>query len=126
MSKLAQIKIFNNLLNQFFSFLEIEFPFFKSDIILTKSFVDLLRKANPRSVVEQFMIYVSPYKDQINNCDEHFFLNLDLETQELDKENILLGLKIKKMWDTKDTTIQQKAAIWIYLQKLLKIGLNII
>lgn len=124
MSKIVQIKIFNDILDQLFDFLENEFPFFKSDVILARSTMQFIRKGNPRLVVEQFMGYVAPYKNEIFNCDEDFFLNFDknLNKTELTVDNMLSGMRIKNMWLASDTTDHQKAYIWLYFQKLLKAG----
>jgi hypothetical protein len=124
MNKIIQIKVFNDILDQFFCYLESEFPFFKSDIILTKSSVDFIRRANPRLVVEQFLKFISPYSNQIMECDEDFFINFE-SNMVLNKDHILYGLKIKSMWmessgQDQEKTLRQKATIFYYFQKLLK------
>ena len=83
MSKIVQIKIFNDILDQFFDYLETNFLIFKSDIILTRSTVDFIRRSNPRLVVEQYMSYVNSYEKYIFNCDEQFFLNFDVNLQKI-------------------------------------------
>lgn len=84
----------------------------------------LIRKSNPRLVVEQFMTYVGPYKKHILECDEDFFLNFEtnLSKKDLTEENMVFGMKIKNIWYTKDITDTNKAHIWLYFQKLLKAG----
>ena len=124
MNKIVQIKIFNDILDQFFMYLEHEFEFFRSDIILTKSSIDLIRKSNPRLVVEQFLEYITPYSKQIMECDEDFFLNFE-QNMGLNKESLLYGLKLKSFWlettsQNPDKTLRQKATIFYYFQKLLK------
>ena len=124
MNKIAQIKIFNDLMDQFFEYMECEFPYFRSDILLTKSSIDLIRRGNPRLVVEQFIHYIYPYSTQIMECDEDFFLNFE-HNMGLNKENLLYGLKLKSIWlanSNKDneTVLRQKATIFYYFQKLLK------
>lgn len=123
MNKIVQIKIFNDILDQFFDYLEQNFPFYKSDLILTRSAVDFIRKSNPRLVAEQFVRYVSPYKKQIGECNESFFLNYESNLQNhMNDSNILMGMKIKNMWLAPDTTDHQKAYIWLYIGRLLKAG----
>lgn len=124
MNKIVQIKIFNDILDQFFGYLENEFSYFRSDIILTKSSIEFIRKSNPRLVVEQFLEYVSPYSKQITECDDDFFLNFE-QNMGLDKDNILYGLKLKSFWvensnQNPEKTLRQKATIFYYFQKLLK------
>jgi hypothetical protein len=122
MSKIVQIKIFNDVLDQFLDYLENNFSFFKSDIIFIKSTVEFIRKSNPRLVVEQYMDYAGPYKDFIFNCDENFFLNLNLQQSGLNIENQLFGNKIRNIWLSTDINDNQKAHIWLYFHKLLKAG----
>lgn len=124
MNKIVQIKIFNDVLDQFFDYLEINFPFFKSDIILTRSGTDFMRRGNPRMVVERMMNCLTPYKKQIFNCNEEFFLNFEnnLANSLLSEENLIFGSKIKNIWTSSSTTMHQKAHIWMYFQKLLKAG----
>ena len=74
-SKIINIKIFNELLDQFFDFLEDTFILFKSDIILIKTATEFVRRSNPRLVVEQFMQHVYPHSHKIFACDENYFIN---------------------------------------------------
>lgn len=124
MNKIIQIKIFNDILDQFFNYLETNFPLFKSDLLLSKTTVNFVRNNNPRLIVEQFMYYISPYKKEIYNCNENFFLNFEknLVKSELNTDNILLGMKIKNMWQSQNITDIQKANIWLFFQKLIKAG----
>lgn len=128
MNKIIQIKIFNDILDQFFEYLENNFPYFKSDIILTKSTTVFIRNSNPRLVVEQFMNLVSPYQQQIFDCNEDFFLDFEknLNKSDLTGDNLLAGMKIKNMWLSEEITDHQKAYIWLYFQKLLKAGEKVI
>ena len=75
MSIIVHIKVFNEILDQFFEFLETEFDEFKSDIVLTRTGIDFIRQNNPRLVIEQFMTMIEPYKTKVFECDEDFFLN---------------------------------------------------
>jgi hypothetical protein len=124
MSKIIQIKIFNDILNQFLDYLEDNFHFFKSDLILIRTTVEFIRSSNPRLVVEQYMSFVAPYSNYIYTCDEDFFLNFDLNLKQLGltTDNILFGSKIRNIWMSSDITDNQKAHIWLYFQKLLKAG----
>lgn len=124
MSRFVQINIFNDLMDQFLNYLEINFPLFRSDIILSRTAVQMLRKGSPRILAEQFMKYVLPYKQQIVNCNEDFFLNFEknMNSNTLTNDNILIGLKIKNMWMSSDITDKQKAYIWYYFQQLIRSG----
>lgn len=124
MNKIIQIKIFNDVLDQFFDFLETNFPLFKSDLVLSKTTVNFIRNNNPRLIVEQFMFYISPYEKEIFKCNENFFLNFEknLSKSDLNTDNIIIGMKIKNMWNSPAITDIQKANIWLYFQKLINAG----
>lgn len=128
MNKIVQIKIFNDILNQFFNYLENTFPACKSDLLITKNAIQFIRNSNPRLIIEQFMKLLTPYRKQIYECDEDFFLNFESNFLQADltSENILHGMKIKKVWMSPDTTDKQKAYIWLYFQKLLRAGENVL
>ncbi len=121
MNRIVQIKIFNNLLDQFFTFLEDSFPLFKSDIMLAKSTTEFIRNSNPRLVVEQFMGIVTPYTKHIFSCNEEFFIDFE-RNLDVRSENLLSGMKIRNMWLSDDITDKHKAYIWMYFQKLIKAG----
>ena len=126
MSKIVQIKIFNDLINQFLDYLDANFRMFKSDILLIKNTIDFVRRSNPRLVVEQFMNYVFPFKTIIFECDEVFFLNFDNLKHILNSDDLMFGTKLRNIWMSPDTTRIQKAYIWSYMQKLLTTGEKII
>lgn len=123
MNTINNIKIFNQILDQFFNFLENSFPYVRSDIILTRSTVEFIRRGNPRLVVEQFKEYISPYSSKIFDCDEDFFLNFESNIDETIVQNYFLyGLKFKNVWLDPNTTQLQKAQVFLYFQKLLTIS----
>jgi len=128
MSKIVQIKIFNDILDQFLEYLESNFPMFKSDLVLTRSTVEFIRKSNPRLSVEQYINYVGPYESYIFNCDEEFFLNFHINLKQigLSSDNVLFGNKIRNIWLSNEINDKKKAHIWLYFQKLLKAGKNVL
>ena len=123
-SFIVNMKVFNEILGTFFEYLESEFPDFKSDIILTRAGVELVKRNNPRLVVERFINMVDPFRKQIARCDEQFFLNFNLDPNHngLGDENTSLCIKVKNIWLCPTTTDTQKAHIWLYFQKLIKIS----
>ena len=118
MSILIHIKVFNEILEQFLDYLENEFEDFKSDIILTRSGVEFIRQNNPRLVVEQFVTMIEPFKKQIFDCDEDFFLNFKM----IPNDKAMLCTKVKNIWLSENINTTQKAYIWLYFQKLIKAG----
>ena len=93
--------------------------------------IDTLRKSNPRLVVEQFMDHILPYEKQILECNQDFFLNFE-NNMNLNNDKMLFGLKLKNMWlsnnnkQDSDKTLRQKATVFHYFGKLLKIGHTIV
>jgi hypothetical protein len=126
MSKIIQITTFNNILEQFFDYMEDEFQYFKSDLILTRSIITTVRKSNPRLVVEQFLEYILPFEKYIVECDEDFFLNFE-NNMSLNKDNMMYGLKLKSIWlsnqnQSADKILRGKAVIFHFFGKLIKIA----
>ena len=69
------IKDFNSSLGELLDFMKDKSP----DSIILKN-VDLVKSAvkkNPEKPIEQFVIYVLKYKDEIDKGDEDFFLKKD-------------------------------------------------
>jgi hypothetical protein len=69
------IKDFNSSLGELLDFLKVKSP----ESIILKN-VDVVKSAidkNPEKPIEQFVIYVLKYKDQIDKGDEDFFLKKD-------------------------------------------------
>ena len=127
MNKIIQIKVFNDILDQFFEYLQNNFHFYRSDIVLAKTSIGFLQRNNPRLVVEQFMEHIKPYSVHIFNCDEQFFLDFENNVDsDIVQKNILMCLKITNLWSSSDITNEQKAYIWLYLQKLIKSGEKVI
>jgi hypothetical protein len=127
MNKFVDIKIFIDILYQFMDYLEVNYPMFKSDLYITRVSINVLANNNPRLVVEQFMSYILPYSEQIQNCEESFFLNFDnLINQDTPNDNMMFAMRIKGIWLAKGTTDSEKAHIWKYFQKLLKAGKRVI
>lgn len=125
MNKIIHIKLFNNILDNLFDYLETTFPIFKSDILLARTTTNLIRSSNPRLVVEQFMQYVGPYSQKIFACDEDFFLNFERDQhlkKSMGSKNLLFGMKLRDIWLSIDTTEIEKASVFLYFQKLLTAG----
>ena len=104
------------MLDQFIDFLsQNEFKQFHSNLSLTKSAINFLKSTNPRLVVEQFIEIVGPYKNNIFDCNESFFLNFESSIN-LSSDNILIGMNLRDIWKS-NITNEQKAHIWYYFQQ---------
>lgn len=122
-SNIAYIKAFNDLLDQFYEFLSTKFPQISPDILIAQTFTNFLRTGNPKEVVKSFMQHTSPYQDQIFECNESFFLDYQNNLKESNSNEMLTyAPKLKQIWEAESTTDMDKAQIWLFFHKLLKLG----
>jgi len=108
------IKIFNQIVDEFFNELIEIFPEetkIKTKYILFQGII----KVNIKKVCLEFMINIIPYLEQIAMRDEQFFLGNG-------KPKILEGIDL---WKT-DLSPATKIAVWKYIQSLITIGSNVI
>jgi hypothetical protein len=113
---MASVTAFNDMLSQFLVELHKTFPDETGIKKMTTSF-EMLKKTNPRLVVDGFMKGVTPYADKISAKDENFIL------EEIEKIELLKDLNIKSYWDRMSPNT--KAATWQYLQTLYMLGTTI-
>lgn len=106
---MANVSAFTQVLEQFLDELTQTFPE-QPALKKYKATFDLLRKANPRKIMETFVESVKPFADRIMQKDETFFLNGNID--------FLNGLDIKKWW-TPELSQGTKNSIWQFLQYLL-------
>jgi len=109
---MANVGAFIQVLDQFLGELIHTFPEQKR-LKKYKATFDLLRKANPRKIMEGFIDSVKPFADKIMAMDESFFLENDI--------GILDDLDIKTWW-TPQLSASTKQSIWQFLQYLLITG----
>jgi len=113
---MASVSAFNDMLSQFLVELHGTFPDEPGIKKMTTSF-ELIKKTNPRLVVDNFMNGVTPYSQQISSKDDKFIL------EEMDKISFLKDLNIRGYWDRmSDNT---KAITWQYIQTLFMLGSTI-
>jgi hypothetical protein len=113
---MASVTAFNDMLSQFLVELHKTFPDETGIKKMTTSF-EMLKKTNPRLIVDGFMKGVTPYADRISAKDEKFIL------EEIEKIELLKDLNIKSYWDRMSENT--KAATWQYLQTLYMLGTTI-
>lgn len=115
---------FNNTLNELIMSLrdvvQDDYPELDRTIGLFQDRLEMLRKANPRKILDGFIFYVYPYRDEIMNQNESFFLkkNFDDAVNEAGFESIVDTLHIKEIW-TGFANDQMKATIWQYFQVMI-------
>lgn len=123
---MSWIQAFNKQIDNFMTDLGQAFsdnPNVISDIYSFKSKLNLMRKINARKVVETVMYYIYPYKIQILNGDEEFFMNHDYDS-ELNEygedDGVMRSMHFKTLYRT--TSIENREAIKKYFKVLLTIG----
>ena len=92
-----------------------------SDILMGKNSLYLIKKTNPRKLLNLFREHVLPYETFIIDKDEKFFLNNTYKDQLQGQYNDSLQtiLNLKKYWSSmSDNT---KKNIWLYFNILVKL-----
>jgi hypothetical protein len=86
--------------------------------------IDLIKKnlkSNKLKLIETFIYYVLPYKEKIDNDDEEFFLNYEIDLEE-DNRLIKDIFEFKNIWHL--LTEENKLTIKNYLKYLCLISQN--
>ena len=116
---MSYLKSFNKVLEDFITELSEMYPSDK-EIDLAKNTIYLLKKTNPRKLIEFFYQYFLPFEEKIKNKDESFFIsrNYDEDVSEYVKSlNVITNLK--KYWE--EMSVQTKNNIWLYMQIMIKL-----
>lgn len=113
MSKDSTLGTFIMMMEQFISEMVATFPKEAKLRVYSNSF-DMIKKTNPRKVLELFMESVAPYTQKIINRDDSMMMD---DTIPLNKE-----LNLKKIWESPGITDSTKDAIWSHLNTLLMFG----
>ena len=112
---------FNNTIEQLIDALIERYSYheyFNKELSLTKEKFILLRKTNPRKVMEGVLVFVYPYKGHIMNSDDSFFLNKNYENDTKDEGHLVKALKIKELWET-DMDENTKNSIFTYFKVII-------
>jgi len=94
------------------------------DIKMAKNTIETMKKLNPKMLAKTFSDYVLPYKDQILNREERFFLNdvdyakvVDAEDQQ---STMAIVGNLKKYWS--GMSAHTKDCRWQYCGVLVKLA----
>jgi hypothetical protein len=104
------------MMEQFIDELSMTFPT-ENKIKVYKNSFDMMKKTNPRKILDIFLENVSPYSTHIMNKDESIMMD---DSIALNRE-----LNLKGIWESKDITNNTKEAIWAHLNTLLMFGTTI-
>jgi hypothetical protein len=113
MSKDSTLGTFIMMMEQFISEMISSFPKESKLKVYSNSF-DLMKKTNPRKILQLFMDSVAPYTQSIIYRDESVMLD---DTIPLNRE-----LNLKNIWQSPDITDSTKEAIWSHMNTLLMFG----
>ena len=91
------------------------------DIKMAKNSIETLKRLNPKKLYEVFSAIVIPFKSQILNRDEGFFLNMDVNTSDLgDGFSVSIVMNLKKYWSSMSEST--KECMWQYFGVLVKLN----
>lgn len=117
MSGISYIKIFNQLIDEFFNELINIFPE-EIKIKVHHTLFQTLCKTNAKKPCNDFMIGCIPYLEKIAMRDENFFTSKD-------KPSLLSSMNIEKLW-TPELSENTKNAIWKYIKSFFVVGIKIV
>ena len=121
MSQVSTLTRFNNTIDCLIDSLIDRYShheYFAKELRLIKEKFSLLRKTNPAKVVEGFLVKVYPYKKQIMEENDDFFLQKNYDGDTKNEGNLVKVLKIKELWDT-DMDDNTKQTLFNYFKVLI-------
>lgn len=92
--------------------------YFAKELRLIKEKFTLLRKMNPAKVLEGFLVKAYPYKKQIMDNDDSFFLQKSYDNDTKNEGNLVKVLKIKELWEN-DMDDNTKQTLFNYFKVLI-------
>ena len=117
MSQVEYIRIFNQLIDEFFRELIDIFPE-ETKIKVQHNLFQSLCKSNFKKPCTDFMLGSIDYLEKISMKDEDFFKGTN-------KPDLLTSMNFEKIW-TPELSPVTKDAIWKYIRSFFAIGINAI
>ena len=121
MNEISTLTRFNNTIDCLIDSLNDRYShheYFAKELRLTKEKFSLLRKTNPAKIVEGVLVKVYPYKKQIMDEDDEFFIQKSYDGDTKNEGNLVKVLKIKELWDT-DMDDNTKQTLFNYFKVLI-------
>ena len=98
---------------------------YNKDISLNKTAIELLISTNPRILYNAFNTYVLPYKSQIMERDDAFFLNETIRSTDAVNRQVVKTLTIlRNSWSKLTESTQNN--VWLYFGVLIRLSERII
>lgn len=105
----------NNLIIELYEVLP-----YNKDIALNKTAIELLISTNPRILYNAFITYVMPYKNQIMERDDAFFLNETIRSTDAVNRQVVKTLTIlRNSWSRLTESTQNN--VWLYFGVLINL-----
>lgn len=105
----------NNLIIELYEVLP-----YNKDIALNKTAIELLISTNPRILYNAFITYVMPYKNQIMERDDAFFLNETIRSTDAVNRQVVKTLTIlRNSWSRLTESTQNN--VWLYFAVLINL-----
>ena len=105
----------NNLIIELYEVLP-----YNKDIALNKTAIELLISTNPRILYNAFVTYVMPYKNQIMERDDAFFLNETIRSTDAVNRQVVKTLTIlRNSWSRLTESTQNN--VWLYFAVLINL-----
>ena len=117
MAQVSYVKIFNQMMDEFFIELIDIFPE-ETKLKVHYNLFQTICKTNAKKPSNDFIIGSFPYLEKICMKDESFFTGSE-------KPELLEKINIKNMW-TDDLSPITKDAIWKYIKNFFAIGIHIV
>lgn len=112
---MSSVQAFISVMDEFLNELMKTFPEEKKIAVYYNSF-KLMKKTNPRVILDTFMTEASKRSEAITKRDESYFLGGD--------DEFMNEINVKKWW-TDDLSQSTKDAIWQYINTLFVLGTTI-
>jgi len=94
---------------------------YNHEVSVNKTTIELLIRTNPRLVLNAFNTYILPFKQQIIDCDDNFFLSSEInETESINKQLVGTLNILRNYWSS--LTDSTKKSVWLYFAVLIKLS----
>ena len=117
MEPVSYVKIFNQVMDEFFNELMETFPE-ETKIKVNYNLFQTLASANIKKPCNEFMVGSIPFLEKIAMKDEEFFTGKE-------KPPLLRSMNIERLW-TPELSENIKNVIWKYIKTLFTIGVKVI
>jgi hypothetical protein len=121
MSQVSTLTRFNNTIDCLIDSLIDRYSYHEysnKELKLIKEKFTLIKTMNPAKIIEGFLVKVYPYKQQIMDENDDFFLHKSYENDTKNEGNLVKVLKIKELWET-DMDNNTKKTLFNYFKVLI-------